>query len=187
MKESLFFNKKGVAVIAMILFAVTAVIGLVLINVSRQVAAKAEAIRSWPTTSGTITVAKTVTKTTGTGTERRTYLAPYVEYKYSVGGEEYTGSRISIGPEEVRSVGIDIKGAEVKVVDSEGKKAIKKYSVGKEIPVYYNPDNPKDTVLEPYAPSGSNVLLIAGIAFGIVGALGAVSSFFKEETEFKAG
>lgn len=88
----------------------------------------AESSRNWPTVRG---------KVTASNVEKgwKTLYVPRVFYKFSVGGVEYTSTMISFANDHIR------KEAAEKTRDS--------YSVGKDVLVYYNPDNPEQAVLVP--------------------------------------
>ena len=60
---------------------------------------------------------------------------PYVKYSYEVGGKNYTNDRFYA----VNYLSEDEKYSE---------KLIAPYSAGKSVPVYFNPQNPSDAVLE---------------------------------------
>jgi hypothetical protein len=77
---------------------------------------------------------------------------PDIEYVFSVGGVEYRGNRIGIG-----DIAADSPQAEA---------ALERYQVGRTGPVFYNPDNPKQAVLERDAPARPAALY--GIAAGVM-------------------
>ena len=78
--------------------------------------------------------------------------AALIEYVFSVDGAEYRGRRISIG--------------EVATSSSEVDAVLERYRVGRTVPVFYNPDNPKEAVLERDSPASATVMY--GIAAGVV-------------------
>ena len=63
---------------------------------------------------------------------------PVVRYSYQVGGQTLQGSRIAPGME---------------VGGSGAGKVISRYPLGAQVMVFYNPQNPSDTVLEKKAPA----------------------------------
>jgi hypothetical protein len=86
---------------------------------------------------------------------------PDIEYAYSVGDVEYRGKRISIG--EIRAGSPDVEAA------------LARYQPGTTGPVFYNPDNPGEAVLERDPPASPTILyaiaagvLLAGFAVVIV-------------------
>jgi hypothetical protein len=77
---------------------------------------------------------------------------PEVEYVFSVGGVDYRGHRIGIG--------------EIAPDSPEAKAALERYKVGRTGPVFYNPANPEEAVLERDAPASPAVMY--GIAAGVM-------------------
>ncbi len=85
---------------------------------------------------------------------------PVVRYEYEVGGIKYSSRTVAFGLTRAPS------------------EYIKKYRVGFNVPVYYNPDKPKVSVLEPgranvivYLTIFGLILSIAGIALMLWGAM----------------
>jgi hypothetical protein len=117
-------------------------------------AMKARDSESWPQTKGTVVASKVSKHTSrsrdskGRSSTSTTYGAD-VSYKYTVGGEAYTSERISYG---------DFHGSR------EGAESLtKKYNVGREVTVYYNPEDAAQSVLEPGTSAGTFLpLLIVG-------------------------
>jgi hypothetical protein len=95
---------------------------------------KAKTSNNWPSTIGTIINSDI----------RKSYRNENVDilYEYIAGGNRYTSSEISYGyMDESISIGWS-------VIQSNARKAIKQYPVGKRVVVFYNPDKPEDAVLE---------------------------------------
>ena len=88
-----------------------------------------------------------------------------IEYEYEVNGESYTSQRIKIGGVSSSTQSTRIKGANISVSNVGGLR--EKYPTGREVDVYYNPNNPKKAVLE---TGGSQLVLgIVGLATFILG------------------
>lgn len=81
---------------------------------------------------------------------------PSIVYKYEVQGKEYIGKRISVGEQ---------------APDFELQATIAKYPVGRTVPVYYNPGNPKDAVLERDLPPDFGKGLSCILLFFVIGAV----------------
>lgn len=81
----------------------------------------------WPTAKGTVTASKM--EFDGGNNNMR------IEYKYTVGRNEYTSKRIYFGP-----LGGNLRTA---------KEPAEKYSIDKEVTVFYNPSKPAYGILEP--------------------------------------
>lgn len=92
----------------------------------------------WPSTRGRI-VRSGMRAARGAGTDApRVGNLPSIEYVYDVGGVEYRGHRIRAG--------------DIAPDSAEATAAPDRYRVGREGPVYYNPADPKDAVLEQGLP-----------------------------------
>jgi Protein of unknown function (DUF3592) len=77
---------------------------------------------------------------------------PDVEYVFSVGGTEFRGKRISIG--------------EIPAGSPQVAAALERYQVGRTGPVFYNPDDPNEAVLERDPPISTGAMY--GIAAGVM-------------------
>jgi hypothetical protein len=84
--------------------------------------------------------------------------SPDVIYEYSVNNEPYTGSRIK-----------SIDGSTSSY--SSVQKTLQKYAEGKEIDVYYNPETPEISMLEPGAGFFTYLIKYAPLLFCLVGIL----------------
>lgn len=80
---------------------------------------------------------------------------PRVEYVFSVGGVEYTGKRIGVGDIAPGSPEVDA--------------VLERYRVGKQVPVFYNPNDPEEAVLERTAPARPTVMYGVAAAVVLVG------------------
>jgi hypothetical protein len=49
------------------------------------------------------------------------------------------------------------------------KKLVQKYPVKKEVTIYFNPNNPKQSVIEPWVHSGVGGILVVSIGLIIIG------------------
>jgi hypothetical protein len=108
----------------------------------------------WPSAQGRIVRSKTRTVKTkvGDGPASRGN-APDIEYVFSVDGVEHRGKRIGIG--------------EIKPDSPEVEAALDRYQVGRTGPVYYNPEDPNEAVLERDAPANPATMytVAAGVMF----------------------
>src|SRR5207244_1839123 len=116
----------------------------------------------WPSAQGRIVRSglRTVDSKTAAGSRGRGNV-PDVRYVFSVDGVEYRGKRIGIGEIPPGSPGVEA--------------ALELYRVGRTGPVYYNPDNPKEAVLERDPPFNPRTMyaIAAGVmlvGFVVVGA-----------------
>ena len=110
---------------------------------------EAEASASWPSVVGTITKAQIGE------TEVGRYFAD-VAYSYRVRDREFTGSRIRTSDGEYS-------------VRDGAAQAIRGISVGKQIPVHYNPANPPQSVLQTGVGFQEYAILLAPVGMLILG------------------
>ena len=142
--------------------------------------AEAKASADWPTVQGTITLSdvSVQTSTSGTGSKKKTSTVyqPSVVYDYKVNGQGYTSHRITAGD----------------FSSSSSKRAHRiagKYPKGSTATVYYNPDEPYMSVLEPGATFTSYIPFASGLIFAGVGVLimlGGIFGILKKIVRFAA-
>jgi hypothetical protein len=108
----------------------------------------------WPSAQGRIVQSRSRTVKTklSDGSPSRGN-APDIEYVFSVDGVEHRGRRIGIG--------------DIKPDSPEVEAALERYQVGRTGPVYYNPKDPDDAVLERDAPASPATMyaVAAGVVF----------------------
>ena len=106
---------------------------------------------TWSTASGRIVTSETKSERHSSAGEATTVKTmPLVEYEFSVGGQTWRGNRISIGE--------DTGGANTEAT-------LQRYPIGAVVSVYYDPGNPKKSVLERDIPKGFAKGLLAILAF----------------------
>ena len=100
---------------------------------------------TWPAVKGKMTHARAVPTTVN---KQQEYQLS-VKYRYTVDGKSYTGERVTVSDnyQKTRSLANEV---------------LKKYPVGGEVSVYYNPANPGSSVLK--TGMNKNVSLPLGIA-----------------------
>ena len=115
------------------------------------------ASRSWPSTQGTVMEARLeqVRSTGGTTSEK---TIAHFFYEYSVNGEQYSSSRLNF---------FSISGDPVT--------AAKNHEPGQAVIVYYDPDNPDKSVLEPGLPG---IFVWLAFGFGLLLFVGFISLTF---------
>lgn len=140
--------------------------------------AEAKASADWPTVQGKVTSSGVSVRksTSGSGSKKRTSTVyePSVIYDYTVNGKSYTSHRITAG---------DFSSSSSK----RAHRIVNKYPAGSTATVYYNPDEPYQSVLEPGATFFSYVPFGSGILFAVVGALvllGWIFGIFKKILRF---
>ncbi len=92
--------------------------------------------KSWPTAQGRIIQSRVSEARTSTGNIRIARLCLELDYLYLVGETAYEGHRLNAGWRCFAS-------------DERIRQLLEKYPSGKAVRVYYNPDNPKQSMLEP--------------------------------------
>ena len=95
---------------------------------------------------------------------------PDIEYAYAVGGVDYRGHRLGIG--------------EILPGSPQVEAALERYKVGRTGPVYYNPDDPKEAVLERDPPAPATV--VYGIAAAVMLVSLAIVIAFSRASEIIA-
>ncbi|AZO76491.1 MULTISPECIES: DUF3592 domain-containing protein [unclassified Bosea (in: a-proteobacteria)] len=101
---------------------------------------KVRRAKGWVQAKGRITLSKMAARRPPAGNEIGTVVnVPDVAYAFKVGGQDYRGTRVSLG---------DISG-------KYAEEALARYPVGKMVTVFYDPADPEDCVLERDAPKGA--------------------------------
>ncbi len=138
--------------------------------------------RTWQSTTGRI-IASSVEIRHGTSSEggRTTSHYPVIAYEYQVNGQRIYGQRLAFGGE----VGYGSR--------TTAENIVAKYVPGSNVPVYYNPENPNDAVLEMRAGMASNIMgcvalfIVAILAFTLImttGAFGITERIVDMFTQF---
>ncbi|MDX2415310.1 MAG: DUF3592 domain-containing protein [Bacteroidales bacterium] len=109
--------------------------------------------KSWPTVPGAITKSEIDIWRS----DSKTHYQPDIVYAYSVNGKKYTSSKITVGDPP-----LDNNVTPAKRLQAE-------YPVGKEIIVYYDPELPESSALEPGIKTGDIMLASISILFFAVG------------------
>ena len=148
------FVMPGWLIMALFAMAIPGAIAGVIVYKLREVQRAAQ----WPSTQGRIVHAR-LRSVRGKQSDGSATIGnvPDIEYAYSVDGVEYHGKRISIG--------------DIAAGSPEVEAALARYQPGSTGPVWYNPDNPGEAVLERDPPASPTVLytvaagvLLAGFA-----------------------
>jgi hypothetical protein len=94
---------------------------------------------SWPIAPGRIISSNVESYLDDTDGPPRTQYRARVLYTYEVHGRQYTGDRLSLG--------LTISGTLSRLAQ----RTASRYPVGHSVDVYYNPDNPSDSLLHPHS------------------------------------
>jgi hypothetical protein len=135
---------------------ITFVVGLVILALSTIATLKSISSKEWLTTGGKI-IHSTIYNYRETNEANSTYR-PDIAFEYGVDGEKFISDRLYYG---------------VKIMSSgnwaKSRKLIEKYPVDKEIIVFYNPNNPKEAVIEPGIHLDLGALFISSICLVALG------------------
>jgi len=117
----------------------------------------AKASSSWPTAEGMVTSSEVARVSDADGGV--TY-SPELTYEYSTSNTAYEGHTIKFGENSYSS-------------RRKAEGIASGYPIGKKVIVYYDPQDPERSVLEPGVSGGSYIVLGIGILFGIIGLITA--------------
>jgi hypothetical protein len=113
----------------------------------------AKASSSWPTAQGNVISSDVSYSSNADGGES---YSPEVIYQYTVNDQHYESHTIKFGENSYSS-------------RRKAEGIASSYPVGKEVTVYYDPQNPERSVLEPGVSGGSYIVLGIGVLFGLIG------------------
>ena len=156
----LFNNEGGVSkwgIILKGLFGAAMIVGAPFaIYFSVKNAISAQASNSWPQ------VQAKVTRFQVTSSHRKyhTDYSPSVEYQFSVNGSTYTGKRFTFGSNPTERSQLDVE-----------QEYGTTYRIGSEIPVYYDPVNPNESVIQKGSGISVYLFVLIGPALLIFGSL----------------
>jgi hypothetical protein len=122
----------------------------------------ARASAAWPTAEGTITSSEVTRSTDAEGADS---YSPEVTYTYSVNNAGYSNDTIKFGENSYSS-----RRKAQEIVDN--------YPAGKNVTVYYDPERPDRSVLEPGVSAGSYIVLGIGVFFILITLVTIPISFF---------
>ena len=131
------------------------------------------ASEDWPATEGAI-VRSGVSVDKGDSKDAEPRYIASVEYDYVVNDYEYTGDRIAFESQSFFE-------------ENAAKKIIRKYPVGKKVQVFYDPDKPHNSVLEPGTTSNSFLPIVFGIIIMLFGVMAIVAAFKIKFEKLKPG
>ena len=151
-----FMNNMG-SMITVIVAVPFVIVALVLMFIAFRSSRKASVSRNWPMTTGKILAAGIEPRSSRSGSSGySTSYYPVVQYEYTVNGQRYLGNRITFG----MAVGYGWTGM--------AQKQITGYSVGSNVAVFYDPNQPENAVLERTAGTGSRILWLVAIMILVI-------------------
>ena len=122
----------------------------------------ARASASWPTADGVITKSIVTQSTDSDGVDS---YSPEVTYSYKVNNTKYFNNTIKFGE---NSYGNRRKAAEI----------AGNYNIGRKVTVYYDPEKPDRSVLEPGVSAGSYIVIGIGVFFILITLVSVSASYF---------
>jgi hypothetical protein len=154
-------NNKGFGILALAFLAA----GVVVLYFGVQIIRNGFASRNWPDTPGTIqsTAIQTKTNRTSGGKSKTSYTAK-ITYRYEVSGKSYSNSTIGFGKSQYSSS-----------KKSKTEKYLGQYPQGKQVAVYFDPQNPGKAVLEAGFTAGAFLINAAGVFFVAIGFVSLVA------------
>ena len=120
-----------IGILGFVLLILNAVFLAIIFFMRRKMAA----VSQWPSTMGTVNASYLERRSSSEGGSTN---YPVVQYSYQIGGQAYQSTKLAPGP-EVGGTGAG--------------KVVARYPEGAQVMVFYNPQNPSDTVLERKAPA----------------------------------
>lgn len=120
--------------------------------------------KNWPTVQGKVVNSRVTTSVSrdSDGDLSTTYGAE-IDYRYEVDGYEYSGDRRSFA---------DYSSSNKRRAE----KIVARFASGADVPVYYSPDDPQKSVLEPGINLVSVLFLLLPGIFVVVGVLGLLGA-----------
>ena len=126
----------------------------------------AQASRSWPSVQGTITIVSSRMEWVNIKRKNLSYFRPWIQSTYTVNGQALVCERFAFNDH---------------LISASTKKAaedhVKSYQIGQSVQVYYDPNDPQKSVLEPGNLSPSMPSLLGGVVFFILAMLQFVMAF----------
>jgi hypothetical protein len=138
---------------------IISILGVVVVLTTLFDLYRALACRSWSTTQGVITMASAeiISAYQQTRKLHSTKNQTLFYYDYTVNGEKYLGARIFFGDTFLSLFSF-----------AAAKSAITKYKEGQTVTVYYNPNNPANSVLEPGVKWQALAALVLGVLLIVI-------------------
>jgi len=121
---------------------------------------QADESQGWANTFGSIVESRLDQSTNYSEDGPTVSYSPLVRYTYSVIGQPFTGEKITFGLTEAHSR------------SSKAQEVLNRYPLGKQVTVYYDPNDPSQAILERRAGGGvagwivGILFLVAGLCFG---------------------
>lgn len=145
-----------------IVFAGIAVLLFIVALISRK---KAQASQAWPTAPGAIVSSSIQEHQQYDADDQSTSTSyePVIQYRYTIMGQEYLGSRVAFGASSFGR--------------SQAEAIVNRYRPNQAVSVHYDPQEPSESVLETKA-AGANIFLIVAVVFLVIGIISCCASVY---------
>jgi len=142
-----------------LLFLIFLGVGVYLIIRYRRDRKKVVQSQNWPSVPGRV-VESRIDENRSTDSEGEVSISyrPYVRYEYQVGGETFASDKLYIGLANYSSN------------RQNAQQTVSQYPVGAVVNVFYNPEDPRDVVLQ--QKTGGSAALVVGIILLVIGFCG---------------
>ncbi len=114
----------------------------------------AQASRSWPSVPGTVTIVSSRAEWVNVKRKNLSYFCPWVQSSYTVNGKALACDRFAFNDHLISTS-----------TKKDAEDRIKSYQVGQTVQVYYDPNDPQMSVLEPGNISPSMSSLVGAVIF----------------------
>lgn len=124
----------GTACAVILPIAIIGGIGYYLYKRNQQSMAQRQDAQNWASTIGTILMSSVQSRRSGTGGYS---TVPVIVYQFEVNGKTYQSQNVRVGDKYLK---VNVSWQAQETVD--------KYPIGKQVTVYYDPNNPQECALE---------------------------------------
>jgi len=147
------------SIVFLVLGVIFGVLGAIFLIVGIRSRNKAKASLQWPVAQGVVLSSTVIEHQDYDEDDHRTSISyePVVQYRYSVGGQDFSGNKLAFGANRFDS--------------GRAQGMANQYPAGATVNVHYNPNNPGEAVIETKA-AGGTLFLIIGIVFLVIGLAG---------------
>lgn len=142
-------------------FIMFVILGIAILIVGSILWKEAGKVKSRPTVTGKVVTSTVDYAHDSQSQQETTMYSAKVKYQYSINGITYFSEKISMGKFSTSS-------------RNQAQKIADKYPPGKEVVVYYNPDNPDEAVLEPDETIYVLIVFILGALVLLAGVRGVM-------------
>ena len=131
---TILFSLAGTACAIILPILIIGGVGYYLYKRNQQSMAHRQASQNWASATGTVLMSSVQTSYSGTGGSS---IYPVIVYQYEVNGKMYQSQNLRAGDEFLKVN-----------IPSQAQKTVDKYPIGKQVTVYYDPNNPAESALE---------------------------------------